>query len=135
MKKIITGLLLAATLALCVCGTAFAATNEERICELATSNEKVISAECVIYQRTCLIAIKTEKFTTKSAYDEYLDGLKTQIKSDFEIDNVIVTRNPKIMSKISKLREMSDEQRNAEIEKLIQRELNRIDNHKNIMPR
>lgn len=121
MKKIIVVLLIVATLALAVGQLAFAATaDEQSICEIATSNEKVTDAKCVIYERTCIIAIKTEKFTTKTQYDKYVNDLTDQVKSEFEVDHVFVTRNPKVMKQIESLSKVSQDQRDEAIRQLIQ---------------
>ena len=108
-------------LALSIGQMAFAQTCEEKICKLATENEKVTEAECIIYQRCCLLAIKTEKFTTKSEYDSYVKELTEKIKNEFQVDHVIVTRNPKIMMKIKAIAAKPEAERNAAIEELIDR--------------
>ncbi len=137
MKKILAVIMLAALLVCCASVTALAQTTEDYIEELATQHEKVTAAECVIYKRACAIAIKTEKFTTKTEYDKYLDDLIVKIKDDCEIDYVYVSRSPKMMSKLIELNKMDADERNKAIEDLIQKQLENGNNghHKPIMPR
>lgn len=124
MKKILTVIILA--LAFVLMGTAaYALDVETQIAEMATKNEKVIKAECIVYQRTCVVAIKTEKFSTKTEYETYRQNLIKTIKDNYEVDNVIVTRNPKVMAEIERLRNLSEEERSKEIEKILERELQR----------
>lgn len=137
MKKILAVIMLAALLVCCASVTALAQTTEDYIEELATQHEKVTAAECVIYKRACAIAIKTEKFTTKTEYDKYLDDLIVKIKDDCEIDYVYVSRSPKMMSKLIELNKMDADERNKAIEDLIQKQLENGNNGhpKPIMPR
>lgn len=136
MKKIVVMLLLAITAALAVSQLAFAETDcEKRICELATTSEKVTEAKCVIFERTALVAIKTEKFTAKSEYDKYLKELIDNVKSECEIDHVFVTRNPKVMKQIENLSKMSEEQRDEAIQKLIDEVMRHKPRDKFILPK
>ena len=123
MKKFVLITLLAIILSLTVGQLALAETCEAKICELATENEKVTEAQCVIYERCCVVAIKTEKFTTKSEYDKYVDELKEKIKAECEVDHVFVTRNPKVMVQINKLAGMSESERNKAIKELLDKEI------------
>lgn len=126
MKKIVTVIiLLTVLLACCTAVSAFATTSEEYVKELATQHDKVLSAECVIYKRACVVAIKTEKFTTKSEYDSYVDSLVEQIKTDCEVDYVYVSRSPKLMSKLVELNKLSDADRTKAIEDLIKKQIER----------
>ena len=59
MKKLILVTLLTVIVALTVGQAAFAETVETQICEIAKQNEKVLDAKCIVYQRACLVAIKT----------------------------------------------------------------------------
>ena len=121
MRKILLAILLTATIALCFGQVAFAATaTEQKICELAKANDKVTDAQCVVYERCCIVAIKTKKFTSKSQFDEYVNELREKINAECEIDHVIVTRNPKIMKEIVELNKLDGEQRNDAIQKLIE---------------
>ena len=137
MKKIILAIMIIATL--CTAFTATCAvgqTKEKKICEIAKSNDKILDAKCIVYQRTCLVAIKTEKFVTRSEYDLYLANVRQQITSECEIDNVYVTRSPKVMKKLSELEKLNDKQRQQAIQEIIEKELNKgLPPIKDIMPR
>lgn len=137
MKKIILVILLIATV-VCACAatTAIGQTAEEKICEIAKSNDKILEAKCIVYQRSCLVAIKTEKFVTRSEYDRYLDSVRQQVKTQLEIDNVYVTRNPKVMQKIAELEKLDENKRQQAIQEIIEHELNKgLPPIKDIMPR
>lgn len=139
MKKIfLLGIIIAMLTAMLVSAFAFAdtMTTEQQICELATQNERVLTAKCLVYERHCIVAIKTEKFATKTDYEQYVDELTNEIKSKFEVDNVIVTRNPKVMHKLTMLEKLDGDKRDKLIKEIIERELNK-DNLplKPIMPR
>ena len=121
MKKFVIALLLVAIVVLSVSQIAFASTEcEQKICELAKACEKVTEANCVVYERSAVVAIKTEKFTTKSDYQKFVKELTDKIKNECEVDNVYVTRNPKVMKEIEQLSKLSEQQREEAIEKLIE---------------
>ena len=107
----------------CPAAVAFAKTDEQYVKEIATEHDKVIACECVIYKRACVIAIKTEKFTTKSEYDEYVDSLAEKIKTDCEVDYVYVSRSPRLMGKLVELNKLDEDERGKAIEELIRQEL------------
>ena len=123
MKKLVLISLLTILLALSIGQVAFAETCEEKICKMATENEKVSEAQCVIYERCCVVAIKTEKFTSKSQYDKFVDELTEKIKVDCEVDHVFVTRNPKVMVKIKALAQKSETEREEAIKELLDKEI------------
>lgn len=128
MKKIVAIIMLIMLLACCATAVAYAETAaEQHVKAIATEHEKVLAAECVIYRRACVVALKTEKFTTKSEYDEYVDNLVEQIKSDCEVDYVYVSRSPKMMYRITELNKLSDEERTKAIEELIAQQIQRRD--------
>ena len=121
MKKLLLALLMIATIALSVGQLAFAETDcEQKICQLATANDKVKDAKCVIYQRNCIIALKTEQFTQKSEYDTFVKDLVEKVKSECEVDHVFVTRNPKVMKQIEELAKLDQQQREQAIQKLLE---------------
>lgn len=124
MKKILTVVILVLMLAF-MSAVAYAQETESQIEELAKANDKVVKAVCIIYQRNCVVAIKTEKFVTRSEYDAYKKALTEEIKAKFQIDNVYITRNPKIMAKMELLSALSETERNKAIEEIINNELNR----------
>lgn len=120
MKKTIVVMLAVLALTLAVAPAAFAQTAcEARICELAQANEKVTKAQCLVFERTAVVAIKTEKFSTKSDYETYVKEFVASVKSECEVDHVFVTRNPKIMKQIAELSKLDDEQREEAIQKIL----------------
>ena len=123
MKKLVLLTLLTVILALSIGQVAFAETCEEKICQLATEHEKVTEAQCVIYERCCVVAIKTEKFTTKTEYDQYVTELTKKIKKECNVDHVLVSRNPKVMVEIKKLAEKSPIEREKSIKEILDREI------------
>ena len=119
MKKLVLVALMTMLLALSIGQVAFAETCEEKICKMATENEKVAEAQCVIYERCCVVAIKTEKFTSKNEYDSYVKQLTERIKSECEVDHVLVTRNPKIMMQLNAIAAKPEAERNEAIKELL----------------
>ncbi len=103
---------------------AMATTTEQDIENLATTEQKVLRAKCIIFERNCLIAIQTEKFATKSEYKEYTEQLKNIIKEKYQIDNVGITRNPKLMKEMEMLQLLDEQQRSEQIQQIIERYLN-----------
>ena len=122
MKRLLLLTLLTIMLALTIGQVAFAETCEEKICKFATENEKVTEAQCVVYERCCVVAIKTEKFTSKNDYDKFVEELVAKIKAECEVDHVFVTRNPKVMVEISKLADKTQAEREKAIKELLDRE-------------
>lgn len=121
MKKLLLAVLLIVTAALCLGQIVFAETaTEQKVCELAKANDKVSEAKCVIYERGCIVAIKTEKFTSKTQYEEYVKELREKIKSECEVDHVIITRNPKVMKEIDELSKLDGQKREEAIKKLVE---------------
>ena len=104
---------------------AMATTTEKEIANLAMQNPKVVKAKCVVYERNCLVAIQTEKFQSKTEYCKFVEQFESQIKAKYQIDNILVTRNPKVMSKLDHFEKLSETERNAEIQKLIEYLLNK----------
>lgn len=135
MKKIVSIILLALLIACSAATVAYAETAEQHVKSLATEHEKVIAAECVIYKRACVVAIKTEKFNTKSEYDKYVDELTEQIKADCEVDYVFVSRSPKLMFKLTELNKMSENDRAKAIEELIEQQLQRREKPSKLPPK
>ncbi len=133
MKKTLLILLTFLILALSAAPIAFAQTDcEAKICKMATENGKVKEAKCVVYQRTAIVAVKTENFTAQSQYKAYVNDLTEKIKSQCEVDHVFVTRNPKIMKQIEELSQTDEKDRDEAIQKLIEeltqfRPIRRID--------
>lgn len=114
---------------------AYATDTETQICEIATQNEKVLDAKCIVYQRACVIAIKTEKFSTRSEYEDYVNSLVKNVKSKFEIDHVFVSRNPRIMQQIVALSKLPQDERERKITEIIEKELSKKLDGGIIMPK
>lgn len=125
MKKLVIYLTLALVILALAPTFAMATTTEKEICNLAMQNPKVVKAKCVIFERNCLVAIQTEKFENKTEYCNFLEKFEDQVKAKYQIDNIKVTRSPKIMCKLDHLEKLSDSERNAEIQKLIEYLLNK----------
>ena len=136
MKKLLLVLIIIAAAALSVGQLAFAETCcEQKICELAKSNEKVKDAKCIIYEGNCVIAIKTEQFTQKSEYEKYVKELVEKAKAECELDHVFVTRNPKVMKQIEELSKLSDTEREQAIQKLIEQVIRHKPHIKPMLPK
>lgn len=102
--------------------TAFASVQQQEaeIAELAQAHEKVKTAKCIVYQRACVVALQTEKFANKSEYDEFCQNLKAEILQQYNLDKVVISRNPKVMHAITRLEKMSETEREQAIEKFLQ---------------
>ena len=125
MKKIVIYLALA-LLVLAVLPTfAMATSAEKEICDIAIRNPKVKKAKCVIYEGNCLVALQTEKFESRTEYCEFLQSFEAQVKQKYHVENIVVTRNPKVMSKLDHLEKLNQNERNAEVQKLIEYIINR----------
>ena len=121
MKKILLALLRIVAITLSVGQLAFAESDcEQRVCQLAMANDKVKEAKCVIYERNCVVAVRTEQFTQKSEYEMYVKELVKNIKAECDVEHVFVTRNPRIMKQIEELSKLDEQQREEAIQKLIE---------------
>lgn len=121
MKKLLLTLLVLVAVALSIGQIAFAETDcEQKICELAKANEKVKDAKCVVYERNCIVAVRTEQFTQKSDYEVYVKELNEKIKAEYDVEHVFVTRNPKVMKQIEELTKLDEQQRDKAIQRLIE---------------
>ncbi len=125
MKKIVICLAILMLTFIMVPTLALATTTEQEICDLATQNDKIKKTKCVIYERNCIIAIQTEKFANKTEYCNFVDDLENQIQEKYQIENVFVTRNPKVMNQLDKLDALDDTQKQTEIQKLVEHLLNK----------
>ena len=125
MKKLVIYLALAMLVLAIVPSMAMATTTENEIANLAMQNPKVVKAKCVVYERNCLVAIQTEKFQSKTEYCKFVEQFENQVKAKYQIDNILVTRNPKVMIKLDHFEKLSETERNAEIQKLIEYLLNK----------
>ncbi len=119
MKRFIAAILLLAAI-LSVGSAAFAQTDDEaEICKIALSHSNVTDAKCIIFERTAVVAVKTEKFVAKSQYQRFVEEFSTQIKQKFQLSHVFVSRSPKVMKQIEALARLDGEQRDAAIQQLI----------------
>lgn len=125
MKKFVIYMCLAMLVLAIVPTFAMATTAEKEICNIAMQNPKVTKAKCAIWEGNCLVAIKTEKFTNKTEYCKFVDEFETQIKQKYHIENIKVTRNPKVMSKLEHFESLDETGRKQEIQKLIEYLLNK----------
>ena len=114
--------------------TAFAATDTETaITELATADKRVVRAVTVVVERNCLVALQTKGFATKSEYDEYVEQLTADIKAQFEIDRVYVSRSPKVMLLAQKIADADENERQRVIDELIRRGYNNVPTLKEVL--
>lgn len=125
MKKFVICLAILMLTLIMIPTLALATTTEQEICNLAMQNDKIKKAKCVIYERNCIIAIQTEKFANKTEYCSFVDDLKNQIKEKYQIENIFVTRNPKVMNQLDKFDTLDDSQKQTEIQKLVEHLLNK----------
>lgn len=125
MKKFVICLAILLFMFIMIPTLALATTTEQEICDLAMQNDKIKKAKCVIYERNCIIAIQTEKFANKTEYCSFVDDLENQIKEKYQIENVFVTRNPKVMNQLDKFDTLDDSQKQTEIQKLVEHLLNK----------
>ena len=125
MKNFVIYLALAMVVLAIVPTMAMATTTEKEIADLAMQNEKVVKAKCVVYERNCLVAIQTEKFQSRTEYCNFVEQFENQVKSKYQIDNIKVTRNPKVMSKLDHFEKLGDAERTEQIQKLIEYLLNK----------
>ncbi len=99
---------------------AFADTNQsQQIVDIVKQNEKVLDAKCVVYQRNCVIALKTEKFVSKAEYDEFKTEIEKTVTEKFNVDKVYVTRNPRIMHAIEKFEMLPENEKQEFIENIL----------------
>ncbi len=130
MKKIIYALLLI-TLAslLLTLPLAQASQAEDEISALAAQHNKVVKASCVVHNRCCLVALQTKKFTSREEYLQYAEQLKNTVTEKYEVDNVLITRNPRVMRAIDRLSELDDDKKQEMIQRLLDDELKRREPH------
>ncbi len=125
MKRFVIYLALAMLVLAILPTFAMATTTEKEIANIAMQNPKVTKAKCVIYERNCLVAIQTEKFQSRTEYCNFVEKFEKLVKAKYQIDNIKVTRNPKVMSKLDHFEKLSESERKAEIQKLIEYLLNK----------
>ena len=125
MKKLVIYMCLAMLVLAIVPTFAMATTAEKEICNIAMQNPKVTKAKCAIWEDNCLVAIKTEKFANTTEYCNFLKNFEKLVKEKYHIQNIKVTRNPKVMSKLEHFENLDETGRKQEIQKLIEYLLNK----------
>lgn len=126
MKKLVIYACLALLVAVAVLPTfATATTTEQQICDIVMQHPNIKKAKCIVYERNCIVAIQAEKFTNKTEYCSFVSDMETQIKEQCQIDNVKITRNPKVMSKIDTFDKLDDTTKQEQIKELIEYFLNK----------
>ena len=134
MKKILLAICVLCAIALLTLSqTAFA--TEQAIADIALQNDKVVRATSVVYMRSCVVALQTKKFASREEYDEFVAKLTEQIKKDYEIDTVYVSRSPKVMQIVDRLSKLDEASRQEIVRRLIEAERLRADaTHKIVIP-
>lgn len=135
MKKILIPVLLiifAMTIMTSVC---YASNNENEIVNLAKQNEKVKEANCVIYENNCILALKTEKFLSRSEYDAFKIALEKTICEKYNFQHVVVTANPRAMQAINKISELSDSEREEALKKFVEFQLQPKPHRPHVQPK
>ena len=113
-----------------------AATSQEtEICNKVKESEKVKEAQCVVYKNSCVLAIQTEKFATKSEYDVFKTQLQKELTEQFGLEKVLVTRSPKAMHTIAKLSALTESEREKAIEEFVENEFHNHKPHRPIIPK
>ncbi len=136
MKKFLLAVfVLCAITLLTISQSAFATDTEQAIADIALKNEKVVRAACVIHMRSCVVALQTQKFSSREEYDTFVSTLTEQIKKDYEIDTVYVSRSPKVMQIVNKLAKLDEASRQEIVRRLIEAERRRTEAiHKIVIP-
>ena len=136
MKKILLAICVLCAIALLTLSqTAFATETEQAIADIALQNDKVVRATSVVYMRSCLVALQTKKFASREEYDEFVAKITEQIKKDYEIDTVYVSRSPKVMQILDRLSKLDEASRQEIVRRLIEAERLRADaTHKIVIP-
>lgn len=121
MKKVFTVVLVICCL---YCATSTLAANastetELSIASLAKEDSRVVCAVAVVEKRICVVALQTKGFASKSQYDKFTAELTKKIADNFEIDNVYISRNPKVMIVAKQIAQANLSQRQQIIEQLV----------------
>ena len=125
MKKLVIYIVLAILVLAILPTFAMATTTEQQICNIVMQNAKIKKAKCIVHERTCIVAIQAEKFTNKTEYCNYVSDVELQIKEKCQIDNVMITRNPKVMNKLDMFDKLDDTTKQERIKELIEYYLNK----------
>ena len=121
MKKVILSILaLILTVSVLAPVAAYASTTQEtEITAFVKKQDKVTDANCLVYENNCIVAIKTEKFVSKSDYDQFRDNLKKQLESKYDFEHLVITRSPKAMHAIEEISKLSESEREQAIKDFI----------------
>lgn len=121
MKKFLAILVVACCLyAATATFVATASTDVElSVAEIAKKDQRVVAAIAVVECRTCVVALQTKGFATRSSYNEFAQTLSEEIKEKFEIDNVYISRSPKVMMIARQIANADKTERQQIIERLL----------------
>ena len=136
MKKIILSLVLLMTVVAMLPVLANAETTQEQeISKFVSKQNKIAEAKCVVYQRNCVVAIKAEKFVSKAEYDNFKQTVRQEICKKFNLDNVLITRNPRAMHAIGEISKLSEQEREEAVRKFVEFEFEHKPHRPEIQPR
>lgn len=135
MKKIILIILLVALIATLMVSVCFATDRENEISNTIKTYDKITDARCVIYENNCVVAIKTEKFTSQSEYETFKTSLEKEICDKYNLEHLIITRSPKAMHGIKAISQLSDEERTDAIKKFVEFHLSPKPHRPHVHPR
>ncbi len=129
MKYLVASVCIALVVVLCTPVFAIATTVEEQVENIAQSHPNVEKARCVVYNNCCLLAIKPQKISTKSNYDQMKQQLQQQICELQNFSLVVVTMSPRVMQAIDSADGMDESQKQQFIQDLVQRALEHLSKH------
>lgn len=99
---------------------ALATTNDEQeIQQLAQQSANVTKAKCIVHMRVCVIALQTNGFASHKEYNSYVQNLVSQVKDNYNVDNVYVSRSPKVMKLIDSISGLDEKDRQRVIDRII----------------
>ena len=80
MKKTVISLLFLLIVVATLPFVAHASTTQEKeIINFVSQKDKVTKAQCVVYENNCVVAVKTEKFSTKTDYRQFKEKLVQEL--------------------------------------------------------
>ncbi len=135
MKKVLSAIILIALIATMTVSVCFATDIENEISNTVKKKDKVADVVCVIYEKNCVVAIKTEKFTSQSEYENFKTSAEKEICEKYNLEHVIITRNPKAMHGIKAITELNDEERTEAIKKFVEFQLSHKTHRPHVQPR
>lgn len=121
MKKTVISLLFLLIVVATLPFVAHASTTQEKeIINFVSQKDKVTKAQCVVYENNCVVAVKTEKFSTKTDYCQFKEKLVQELTEKYNFENVFVTRSPKAMHAMDDIAKMDGTEREQCIQKMIE---------------